>query len=302
MYLCSYRQEQSEKYGALTADQQQVIDLLSAERELFTNPVLPGSLNEVISDPGAQLRLREVYQKALETKSRSATPLTEVELLAPIQKPNRNIFCLGINYREHAYEFEKTTDESKAIPKDPIVFSKLPTAVIGPNQPVLSHSQVTSELDYEGELAIIIGKEGTYIQKEDAFEYIFGYTILNDVTARDLQRKHKQWLLGKGLDSHAPMGPYIVTSDQLKDPQNLNLQTKVNGEIRQKSNTELLIFNIPTIIATLSKGITLKPGDIIATGTPKGVGMGFEPPKFLKPGDVVEIEIEGIGVLKNHVV
>jgi 2-keto-4-pentenoate hydratase/2-oxohepta-3-ene-1,7-dioic acid hydratase in catechol pathway len=302
MYLCSYLQNQTEKYGALTADQQKVIDLVSAERVLFSKPLLPSSLNEAISIPTAQERLREVYQKAVENENLDVTPFKDIELLAPIIKPNRNIFCLGINYREHAYEFEKTTDASKAIPKDPIVFSKLPTTVIGPEQPILSHSQVTSELDYEGEFAIIIGKEGTNIRKEDAFDYIFGYTIINDVTARDLQRKHKQWLLGKGLDSFGPMGPYIVTKDQLPDPQNLSLLTKVNGEVRQNSNTELLIFDIPTIIATLSNGITLKPGDIIATGTPKGVGMGFEPPKFLKPGDVVEIEIEGIGVLRNHVV
>jgi 2-keto-4-pentenoate hydratase/2-oxohepta-3-ene-1,7-dioic acid hydratase in catechol pathway len=302
MYLCSYLQNQTEKYGVLTADQQKVIDLVSAERELFSNPLLPSSLNEAISNPTSQNRLREVYQKVVESENLIDTSIKDIELLAPIIKPNRNIFCLGINYREHAYEFEKTTDASKAIPNDPIVFSKLPTTVIGPNQPILSHSQVTSELDYEGEFAIIIGKEGTYIPKEDAFDYIFGYTIINDVTARDLQRKHKQWLLGKGLDSFGPMGPYIVTKDQLQDPQNLSLRTKVNGEIRQNSNTELLIFDIPTIIATLSKGITLKPGDIIATGTPKGVGMGFEPPKFLNPGDVVEIEIEGIGVLRNHVI
>ncbi|MDP4156064.1 MAG: fumarylacetoacetate hydrolase family protein [Bacillota bacterium] len=302
MYLCSYLQNQTEKYGALTADQQKVIDLVSAERVLFSKPLLPSSLNEAISIPTAQERLREVYQKAVENENLDVTPFKDIELLAPIIKPNRNIFCLGINYREHAYEFEKTSDASKAIPKDPIVFSKLPTTVIGPEQPILSHSQVTSELDYEGEFAIIIGKEGTNIRKEDAFDYIFGYTIINDVTARDLQRKHKQWLLGKGLDSFGPMGPYIVTKDQLPDPQNLSLLTKVNGEVRQNSNTELLIFDIPTIIATLSNGITLKPGDIIATGTPKGVGMGFEPPKFLKPGDVVEIKIEGIGVLRNHVV
>jgi 2-keto-4-pentenoate hydratase/2-oxohepta-3-ene-1,7-dioic acid hydratase in catechol pathway len=302
MYLCSYLQNHTEKYGVLTVDQQKVIDLVSAERELFSNPLLPSSLNEAISNPTSQDRLREVYQKVVENENLDDTPIKDIELLAPIIKPNRNIFCLGINYREHAYEFEKTTDASKAIPNDPIVFSKLPTTVIGPNQPILSHSQVTSELDYEGEFAIIIGKEGTYIPKEDAFDYIFGYTIINDVTARDLQRKHKQWLLGKGLDSFGPMGPYIVTKDQLQDPQNLSLRTKVNGEIRQNSNTELLIFDIPTIIETLSKGITLKPGDIIATGTPKGVGMGFEPPKFLKSGDIVEIEIEGIGVLKNHVI
>ncbi|QJX81334.1 fumarylacetoacetate hydrolase family protein [Priestia megaterium] len=301
MYLCSFLHNQVEKYGVLSSDKQSVIDVKKAEQNLFSTQLLPNSLNEAISSPNTQLRLKEVYQKAIDLKS-SLISLEEIELLAPIQTPNRNIFCLGINYREHAYEFVGTKDESKAVPKHPIVFSKLPTSVTGPNKAILSHSKVTTELDYEGELAIIIGKEGTSIQKEDAFDYIFGYTIINDITARDLQRNHKQWLLGKGLDSHGPMGPFLVTSDEIPNPQNLNIETRVNGETRQKSNTELLLFDIPTIIATLSNGITLKPGDIIATGTPSGVGMGFEPPRFLNPGDVVEVEIQHIGVLTNQVV
>ncbi|MDQ0221262.1 FAA hydrolase family protein [Peribacillus cavernae] len=302
MYLCSYLHNQVEKYGVLTADKQNVIDIKLAEETLFDNQILPNSLNEMISNPTNQERLKEVFQKAGNNGQNLAVPLSEVELLAPIIKPNRNIFCLGINYREHAFEFEKTKDETKAIPTHPIVFSKLPSAVIGPDKQILSHSEVTKELDYEAELAIIIGKEGTYIPKEEAFHYIYGYTIINDVTARDLQRNHKQWLLGKGLDTHGPMGPYIVTADELLDPQNLNIESRVNGETRQNSNTKMLIFDIPTIISTLSKGITLQPGDIIATGTPSGVGMGFEPPKFLQPGDVVEVEIENIGVLKSQVV
>jgi 2-keto-4-pentenoate hydratase/2-oxohepta-3-ene-1,7-dioic acid hydratase in catechol pathway len=301
MYLCSFSHNEIEKYGVLSSDKQNVIDLREAEKTLFPSQELPNSLNEAISNPSLQGRLQEVYQKASNAES-AAISLKEVELLAPIPKPNRNIFCVGVNYREHAYEFIGTTDDSVAIPKNPIIFSKLPTTVTHPNAGVLSHSQVTNELDYEGELAIVIGKEGTHISKEDAYDYVYGYTIINDVTARDLQRKHQQWLLGKGLDSHGPMGPYLVTSDDIPNPENLNIETRVNGEVRQKSNTELLIFDIPTIIETISKGITLKPGDIIATGTPKGVGMGFEPPKFLKDGDIVEVEIQHIGVLINPVV
>lgn len=301
MYLCSFLHNGTEKYGVLTTDKQRVIDLKQAEKDLLHSQELPNSLNKAISSPSSQAKLQEVYQKATHPES-AAIPLEDVELLAPIQFPNRNIFCIGVNYREHAYEFIGTQDDSKAIPQHPIVFSKLPSTVIGPNQGIQSHSQVTNELDYEGELAIVIGKEGTHISKEDAYDYIYGYTIMNDVTARDLQRQHKQWLLGKGLDTHGPMGPFLVTSDDIRDPENLTIETRVNGEVRQKSNTELLIFDIPTIISTISKGITLKPGDIIATGTPKGVGMGFEPPKFLKDGDVVEIEIQSIGVLRNTVV
>lgn len=301
MYLCSFLHNGIEKYGALSSDKQNIIDLKQVEQSVYGTQELPNSLNEAISNPTLQVKLQEVYQKANDSKSETI-PFNEVELLAPIPKPNRNIFCIGVNYREHAYEFIGTKDDSKAIPQHPIVFSKLPTTVTGPNMGILSHSQVTNELDYEGELAIIIGKEVTNISKENAYDYIYGYTIINDVTARDLQRRHQQWLLGKGLDTHGPMGPFLVTSDDIPNPENLNIETRVNGEIRQKSNTELLIFNIPTIIETISKGITLKPGDIIATGTPKGVGMGFEPPKFLKDGDIVEIEIQHIGVLSNTVV
>lgn len=301
MYLCSFLHNGIKKYGALSPDKQYVIELREAEQTLFPLQELPNSLNAAISNPSLQGRLQEVFQKACNAESATIS-LKEIELLAPIPNPNRNIFCIGVNYREHAYEFIGTKDDSIAIPKNPIVFSKLPTTVTSPNAGVLSHSQVTNELDYEGELAIVIGKEGTHISKEDAYDYVYGYTIINDVTARDLQRKHQQWLLGKGLDSHGPMGPYLVTSDDIPNPENLNIETRVNGEVRQKSNTDLLIFDIPTIIETISKGITLKPGDIIATGTPKGVGMGFEPPKFLKDGDIVEVEIQHIGVLKNTIV
>ncbi|KKB33619.1 fumarylacetoacetate hydrolase family protein [Bacillus thermotolerans] len=301
MYLCSFLHNGQEKYGALTANQQQVIDIKEAEQALFHSKELPASLNEALSAPSSQRRLEEVFEQA-NNAGANVLSLNEVTLLAPIQRPNKNIICLGINYREHAYEFEGTTEDDKAIPKQPIVFSKLPTSVAAPEQGILSHSTVTSELDYEGELAIIIGKEGTYIPKEEAYDYIYGYTIINDVTARDLQRNHKQWLLGKGLDTHCPMGPFLVTSDEIPNPQKLDIETRVNGEVRQKSNTELLIFDIPTIIETLSKGITLQPGDIIATGTPKGVGLGFDPPKFLKDGDIVEVEIERIGVLRNEIV
>jgi 2-keto-4-pentenoate hydratase/2-oxohepta-3-ene-1,7-dioic acid hydratase in catechol pathway len=224
--------------------------------------------------------------------------LTETVLLAPIPRPSKNIFCIGKNYRDHAIEMGSAAD----IPEDIMVFSKAPTAVIGHNKGIPSHAQLTEQLDYEGELAIIIGKTGIQISKEEAMDYIFGYTIINDVTARDLQQKHKQFLLGKSLDGTCPMGPWIVHHSELANPEKLSVKTKVNGEQRQDGNTSDFIFDIQTMIADLSKGMTLEAGDIIATGTPAGVGKGMKPPQFLKTGDVIEISIEGIGTLRNEIV
>jgi 2-keto-4-pentenoate hydratase/2-oxohepta-3-ene-1,7-dioic acid hydratase in catechol pathway len=187
------------------------------------------------------------------------------------------------------------------IPEYPMIFSKAPTAVIGPDMEVENHSHLTNELDYEGEIAVIIGRTGKAIKKEEAYDYVFGYTLVNDMTARNLQRDHKQFLIGKSLDTTCPMGPYITHKSLVKNPDNLYLKTKVNGEIRQSASTEQFIFDIPTIIETLSKGMTLEAGDIIATGTPAGVGSGFNPPKHLKPGDEIEITVEELGVLRNKV-
>ncbi|MBM7693997.1 2-keto-4-pentenoate hydratase/2-oxohepta-3-ene-1,7-dioic acid hydratase in catechol pathway [Peribacillus deserti] len=219
------------------------------------------------------------------------------ELLAPIPRPNKNIFCVGKNYAEHAIEMGSEAD----IPEHVMLFSKTPTTVIGAGEYVPNHEGVTDSLDYEGELAVIIGKTGKDIEAHSALEYIFGYTIINDVTARDLQAKHKQFLLGKSLDGSCPMGPYIVHHSAVPDPSNLDIETKINGEVRQKSNTSRFIFSIEDIISTISKGMTLEAGDIIATGTPAGVGKGFQPPKYLKSGDTMEISIEGIGTLTNIV-
>ncbi|NKQ52945.1 fumarylacetoacetate hydrolase family protein [Amycolatopsis sp. K13G38] len=234
-----------------------------------------------------------------------AVPLTSVRLRAPIPVPRRNVFCVGKNYREHVAEFGRsgydTPSRSEDLPDKPIVFSKATTSVTGPFDDVLPHHGVTSELDYEGELAVIIGRGGRAISREDAFAHVWGYTIVNDVTARDLQRDHKQWLLGKSLDTHCPMGPYAVTADEIPDVAGLELETTVNGQTRQLAPVKDLIFDIPELIATLSAGITLLPGDIIATGTPAGVGIGFEPPQFLRSGDVVEVSITGLGRLRNRI-
>jgi 2-keto-4-pentenoate hydratase/2-oxohepta-3-ene-1,7-dioic acid hydratase in catechol pathway len=228
-----------------------------------------------------------------------------VRLLAPIPAPRRDIFCVGKNYREHAAEFGRsgydTPSRSEAVPERPILFTKATTAVTGPYDDIDPHTGVTAELDYEGELAVIIGPGGKGISRERAYEHVWGYTIINDVTARDLQRDHKQWLLGKSLDTHCPMGPYAVSADEISDVTALELTTSVNGEGRQRALLKDLIFDIPELIATLSAGITLLPGDVIATGTPVGVGIGFDPPRFLHSGDVVEVSITGLGVQRNHV-
>jgi 2-keto-4-pentenoate hydratase/2-oxohepta-3-ene-1,7-dioic acid hydratase in catechol pathway len=230
-------------------------------------------------------------------------PLDQVKLLAPIV-PRRNIICVGKNYRAHAKEFAVSGYEAGAvkgaeIDEYPAVFSKAPSTVIADGETVSLHPHVTSEVDYEAELALIIGKGGRDIPANKAFEHIWGYTIVNDVTARDRQKKHKQWFLGKTLDTFCPMGPWITTADEV-DATNMDLKCWVNGELRQEANTSDLIFDIPTLIATISAGMALQPGDVIATGTPAGVGIGFNPPRFLKSGDEVKISISGIGTLTNR--
>ena len=230
--------------------------------------------------------------------------LDDVSLLAPVPRPQRNVFCVGKNYHEHAQEFATSGFDSSAakgaVPEVPIIFSKVPESVIGPRAPIKMDAAVSTAIDYEVELAVIVGKRGRNIAVQDALGHVWGYTIINDVTARDLQGRHSQWLIGKSQDTFCPMGPWAVTADEL-DLSDTRLRCWVNDELRQDSNTRLLIFDIPTIIAAISNGITLLPGDLIATGTPAGVGIGFKPPKYLVPGDRVRMEIDGIGVLENTV-
>ena len=229
--------------------------------------------------------------------------LDKVRLSAPIT-PRRNIFCVGKNYRAHAKEFAGSGFEAGAvkgaeIDEFPAVFTKPATTVVAHGEAVELHAHITSSVDYEAELALVIGKAGRDITPENALQHVWGYTIVNDVTARDRQRNHKQWFLGKALDTFCPMGPWITTADEVK-ADDLELKCWVNGELRQQANTSDLLFNIPTLIATISAGLTLLPGDVIATGTPAGVGIGFNPPRFLKSGDEVSIEIAGLGVLTNR--
>jgi 2-keto-4-pentenoate hydratase/2-oxohepta-3-ene-1,7-dioic acid hydratase in catechol pathway len=232
-------------------------------------------------------------------------PLDSATVLAPIDQPRRNIFCVGKNYHDHAEEFSKSGFDKSAqagehIPEAPVVFTKPASTVIGPGAKIPRHANVTQQLDYEVEIGVVIGKAGRGIRKTDALAHVFGYTIINDMTARDLQKLHRQWFLGKSLDGFCPMGPYLVTADEF-DPANIDLRCWVNGELRQESNSKHLIYDIPTLIETISAGIELQPGDVIATGTPAGVGIGFNPPRFLQSGDVVRMEIGRIGVLENEV-
>jgi 2-keto-4-pentenoate hydratase/2-oxohepta-3-ene-1,7-dioic acid hydratase in catechol pathway len=241
---------------------------------------------------------------ALPAASGARLPVEALELRCPLPRPRRSIFCVGRNYRAHAAELADSVFRGQVASEDgwPIVFSKLPECVIGPHDAVrLPGAQVSAQIDYESELAVVIGRGGRNIGRAQAMQHIFGYTVLNDVTARDVQVRHQQWDLGKSFDTFCPMGPWIVSADEL-DGRDTRVRGWVNGELRQDASTRDLIFDIPTLIETCSRGITLLPGDVIATGTPAGVGMGFEPPRWLRAGDVVRIEIDGIGAIENRFV
>lgn len=264
---------------------------------------LPVSLLEIIRQGDQALSILHQLQAQ---GGAAGQPLAGVTLLAPIPRPAKNVFCLGLNYQAHIDEGRGQRGpgitETPGRPEWPTYFTKAPTCVIGPDASIPLHPNVTERMDWEVELGLIIGRVGINISEERAYDHIFGYTVLNDVSAREVQRRHgQQWFKGKSLDGTCPMGPWIVTRDELGRADTLHLECRVNGEVKQSSDTSKLIFTIPEIIAGLSAGITLEPGDVIATGTPEGVGFARNPPEFLKAGDVVECEIEGIGVLRNPV-
>lgn len=286
-----------EKFGVANEDEHAVWDIeLLVERSGVECPV---TLLEGIE---AGNRFMEQLKKLLEWAEMNQPisfliPFSDIQWLPPLPTLRKNIMCVGKNYREHAIEMGSEDD----IPEHVMVFTKSPTTMIGHGEAIDPHQAITSQLDYEGELAIVIGKKGKNITADDALNHIFGYTIVNDITARDLQQRHKQFFIGKSLDTSCPIGPWIVHHSLIADPNDLDITTKVNGEIRQQSNTRHFIFPVEEVISVLSQGMTLEPGDIIATGTPAGVGKGFKPPKFLKQGDQIEIDVEKIGKLINHV-
>jgi len=234
--------------------------------------------------------------------SGSDLPLDSLSLLAPLPNPPRNIICLGMNYAAHAAESLRAKSLPIKMPEVPVFFTKASTAVNAPYGDIPYDARVTMKLDWEVELAVVIARQGKDITRDQAFDYVFGYTVLNDVSARDLQASHQQFFKGKSLDGCCPMGPVIVTRDEIPDPHELAVKCWVNGVLKQDSSTSDLIFDIPAIIEWLSRGMTLLPGDVIATGTPAGVGFARTPPEFLQPGDVVECEVQGIGRIRNRVV
>lgn len=296
MKFVTYLYNDSEKVGVLNNNEDFVINLNELlETNSFTTML---QFIDQCNDKIIEL----IKERITNSKNKfEEIGIEKIKLCAPIPIPLRSVICLGLNYHAHVIELKDNFGNDRKVPDYPVYFSKMANRIIGVNDYINSHRDITEEVDYEVELAVIIGKEGTYIPKDKVEDYIFGYSILNDITARDLQKRHTQWTRGKGLDTFTAMGPGIVHKSQLPLPLNLHLHSKVNGEMRQNSNTKYMMFDIPYIISDISKGITLKPGDIIATGTPAGVGKGFNPPKLLKTGDVVECYIDKIGTLINQV-
>lgn len=286
MKLVTYRLSGAEHVGALTADGKGVLPLPAAD------------MNTLIET----MTLADLRSAAAAAERGGAVPLSDVELLAPIPRPRQDVVCLGMNYRDHAeesarYSADAFTKNSTAA----VYFSKRVSEAGKPDGVIPRHAGLTDRLDYEAELAVVLGKAARDVKAADAADCIFGYTVLNDVSARDLQTGHKQWYFGKSLDDFTPIGPWIVTKDEFKNPPALPIRSYVNGELRQDSNTELMINGIEKVICELTQGMTLQAGTIIAMGTPAGVGMGFEPPRFLNSGDVVTCEIEGIGTMTNKI-
>lgn len=288
------------KTGVIGADGG-VIDIARAAKA--ARVALPFDANDMVSLVASGKKGLAAIKKAISKIKASHHKLDKVKLYAPIPRPRKNVFCVGWNYLDHFNEGAAIRPHQQEMPAHPAFFSKQPLTVNAPYGNVPAHGGVTEKLDWEVELALVIGPGGTNIKEDHAMKHVFGYMVANDVSAREVQRHHgQQWFRGKSLDGHAPMGPWIVTADEVKDPNNLNLQCRVNGVVKQSSNTKHLYFKLPRIIAELSAGLTLEAGDIILTGTPSGVGHARTPPEFMKPGDVMETEVEGIGLLRNKIV
>lgn len=297
MRLVTYEIEHREGLGVMSRDGKWIFPLRSMDMDYKTMQQLIENISE------SEKQLLEYMSSQDPYKIRGAAPIEEVKLLAPIPHPRQDVICLGINYMDHAEEsarFKK--EEFNGERPYAVYFSKRVNQAVNPGDGIPSHSDIVKDLDYEAEMAVIIGKEASHVPENQVKDYIFGYTIINDVSARTIQNRHKQWYCGKSLDGFLPMGPCIATVDELEFPPKVQVQSRVNGELRQNENTSRLLFGVAYIVSELSQGMTLKPGTIIATGTPAGVGMGFNPPKFLKPGDVVECSVEGIGSITNPVV
>ncbi len=299
MKLLTYKTQDTEpRLGFI--HNSQVIDMQDFGE--ISNFPLPNDMLELI-DMGFEI-IPEITEMIAETPENFfeeiAYEMNEVTILAPIEKPRKNIIGIGLNYTEHVAESARTLDTTGKLPTKPIIFSKPPTTVTATNTEIIKNTKLTSQLDWECELAVIISKKGKYVPKSEALDYVFGYTVINDISARDCRREG-QWIVSKGQDTFAPMGPVIVTKDEIENPHNLNLSLKVNGVEKQNSNTKLMLFNINDLIEDLSTVFTLEAGDIIATGTPAGVGAGRDPQEWMYDGDVVEATVEGIGTIVNTI-
>ena len=299
MKLLTYKTQDTEpRLGFIHNNQ--VIDMEDFGE--ISNFPLPNNMLDLI-DMGFEI-IAEITEMITETPENFfeeiAYEMDEVTILAPIEKPRKNIIGIGLNYTEHVAESARTLDTTGKLPTKPIIFSKPPTTVTATNTEIIKNTKLTSQLDWECELAVIISKKGKYVSKSEALDYVFGYTVINDISARDCRREG-QWIVSKGQDTFAPMGPVIVTKDEIENPHNLNLSLKVNGVEKQNSNTKFMLFNINDLIEDLSIVFTLEPGDIIATGTPAGVGAGRDPQEWMYDGDLVEATVEGIGTITNTV-
>jgi len=297
---------------SLTTDRTERLGLVSGDTLLDVHALLgppssavPRTLSELIREgQGSWARLAARVTEALAHDPPAAAKMNAdtVRWHAPIPHPAKNIICLGLNYASHAKESAQARGREVKIPDHPVFFTKSPTSVNGPYDPIPWDPAVTQQVDYETELGVVIGVGGINIPRASALDHVFGYTVINDVSARDLQARHLQWFKGKSLDGFCPMGPVVVTADEFGDPQAKKISLRVNGVEKQNSNTSKMIFAVNIIIESLSQGMTLEPGDVIATGTPEGIGLARTPPEFLKDGDVVETEVEGIGMLRNTIV
>lgn len=297
MKLLTFKYNNSDHLGFIHNDQ--VINMQDFAKLIGRS--LPASMLDLIDLGLAEVsKISEEVKKHINELSSIAISLNDVKILAPIPRPRKNIIGIGLNYTEHVAESARTLDTSKELPQKPVIFSKPPTAVIGIGENILHNTDLTQQLDWEVELAVVIGKRGKYVPKAKALDYVFGYTIINDISARDCRRAG-QWIVSKGQDTFAPMGPFLVTADEIPDPHSLGLRLTLNGIEKQNGNTKFMLFNVNDLIEDLSIVFTLEPGDIIATGTPAGVGAGRSPQEWMWDGDVVEATVEGIGTLKNQI-
>jgi 2-keto-4-pentenoate hydratase/2-oxohepta-3-ene-1,7-dioic acid hydratase in catechol pathway len=301
MRIATFRSGGNLRLGVVRDEQ--MVDVALAADRLGMGDLAGATSGMLALIAGGDEALRAVADVAARAPDDALLPLATVELAAPIPRPRKNVFCVGRNYAEHAAESLRAIGQEVKLPEFPNIFTKAVTTVTGPYSDIPFDAAVSEQIDWEVELGVIIGTVGRHIAREDAMRHVWGYTVVNDVSARDIQhRPGLQWFLGKSLDGSCPMGPWIVTTDELNDPTNLRLRLLVNGVVKQDDTTAHMLFNIPALLAELSRGVTLEPGDIIATGTPAGVGFARTPPEFLRPGDVLESEIAGIGALRNRIV